>query len=96
VAKPTPKPTSKPGIASGIGDADYGRVALAFVAILVLVPLVTALVVYYVAEYGNLPFTFRSGPLGITPWEPLLVLFLALVALVAVPLAWHRVAEDED
>ena len=48
----------KPGIASGIGDADYGRVALAFVAILVLVPLITALVVYYVAEYGNLPFTF--------------------------------------
>jgi len=86
----------KPGIASGIGDADYGRVALAFVAILVLVPLITALVVYYVAEYGNLPFTFRSGPLGITPWEPLLPLFLTLVALVAVPLAWHRVAPAGD
>ena len=86
----------KPGIASGIGDADYGRVALAFVAILVLVPLITALVVYYVAEYGNLPFTFRSGPLGITPWEPLLPLFLTLVALVAVPLAWHRVTPAGD
>ena len=82
----------RPGIASGIGDADYGRIALAFVAILVLGPLITGLVVYYLAEYGNLPFTFRPGPLGITPWEPLLVLFVALVALVAVPLAWHRIA----
>jgi heat shock protein HtpX len=87
---------SKPGIASGIGDADYGRIALAFVAILVLVPLITALVVYYVAEYGNLPLTFRSAPLGITPWEPLLVLFVALVVLVAVPLAWHRIAPPGD
>jgi hypothetical protein len=47
-------------------------------------------------SYGNLPFKFRSGPLRITPWEPLLVLFLALIALVAVPLAWHRVAPAGD
>ena len=87
---------SKPGIASGIGDADYGRIALAFVAILVLVPLITALVIYYVAEYGNLPFTFRPGPLGITPWEPVVVLFVALVALVAMPIAWHRIAPAGD
>jgi heat shock protein HtpX len=86
----------RPGIASGVGDADYGRIALAFLAILVLVPLITGLVVYYVAEYGNLPFTFRSGPFGITPWEPLVVLFPALVALIALPLAWHRVAPPGD
>jgi heat shock protein HtpX len=86
----------RPGIASGVGDAEYGRIALAFLAVLVLVPLITGLVVYYVAEYGNLPFTFRSGPFGITPWEPLVVLFPALVVLVALPLAWHRIAPPGD
>ncbi|MCJ7710781.1 MAG: M48 family metalloprotease, partial [Chloroflexi bacterium] len=83
---------SRSGIASGVGDADYGRIALAFVAILVLVPAITGLVIYYVAEYGNLPFTFRSGPLGITPWEPPLVMVLALILLVAVPVVWHQVS----
>lgn len=87
-----PGRTGSPGIASGVGDADYGRIKLAFVAILVLVPLITALVVYYVAEYGNMPFTFRSGPFGITPWEPAVVLLLALVVLVVVPIAWRRIA----
>jgi heat shock protein HtpX len=87
---------SEPGIASGVGDADYGRIALAFLAILFLVPLITALVVYYVAEYGNLPFTYRSGPFGITPWEPAVVLTLALVVLVTVPIAWHRISPPGD
>ena len=83
---------SRSGIASGVGDADYGRIALAFVAILVLVPAIAGLVVYYVAEYGNLPFTFRAGPLGITPWEPPLVMVLALILLIGVPVAWHRIS----
>ena len=87
---------SRPGIASGIGDADYGRIVLAFVAILVLVPLITGLVIYYLAEYGNLPFTFRSGPFGITPWEPAVVLVLALAVLVTVPIAWHRLSPPGD
>jgi heat shock protein HtpX len=87
---------SRPGIASGIGDADYGRIVLAFVAILFLVPLITGLVIYYLAEYGSLPFTFRSGPFGITPWEPAVVLVLALVVLVAVPIAWHRISPPGD
>ncbi len=87
---------SRPGIASGVGDADYGRIALAFVAILVLVPLITGLVIYYLAEYGNLPFTFRSGPFGITPWEPAVILVLALGVLVTVPIVWHRIAPPGD
>jgi len=86
----------EPRIASGIGDADYGRVVLAFVAILLLVPLITGLVVFYVAEFGNLPFTFRPGPLGVTPWEPLVVLFGLLAILVLIPLAWHRIAPAGD
>ena len=72
------------------------RITLTVAAWLLIVQsgltLISGLVVYYLAEYGNLPFTFRPGPLGITPWEPLLVLFVVLVALVAVPLAWHRIA----
>ena len=83
-------------IASGIADADYGRIGLAFVAVLVLVPLITALVVYYVGEYGVLPFTFKPGPLGITPWEPAVVLLVALILLVATPLVLHRIAPAGD
>ncbi len=83
---------SRPGIASGIGDADYGRIVLAFVAILFLVPLITGLVIYYLAEFGNLPFAFRSGPFGITPWEPAVILVVALGVLVTVPIAWHRIS----
>ena len=86
----------RPGIATGIGDADYGRIGLAFVAVLVLVPLITALVVYYVGEYGVLPFTFKPGPLGITPWEPAVALLVALILLVVTPLALHRLAPAGD
>jgi heat shock protein HtpX len=93
MAKPSrSKAAGRPGIASGIGDADYGRVALAFVAVLVLVPLIAGLVVYYVSEYGNLPFTFRNGPFGILPWEPVVTLLLLLVLLIVIPIAWHKVA----
>lgn len=84
------------GIADGVGDSDYGRVALAFLAILFLGPLIVGLVVYYVAEYGELPFFFRNGPLGITPWEPIVVLLALLIGLVTVPLAWHRIAPAGD
>ncbi|MEI7745024.1 MAG: M48 family metalloprotease, partial [Chloroflexota bacterium] len=94
--KPKQKPKQRPGIASGIGDADYGRIALAFVAILVLVPLISALVVYYVSEYGNLPFTFRNGPLGILPWEPVVTLLLALLLSILVPIVWHRISPPGD
>ncbi len=83
-------------IASGIADADYGRIGLAFIAVLVLVPLITALVVYYVGEYGVLPFTFKPGPLGITPWEPAVVLLAALILLVVTPLVLHRIAPAGD
>ena len=75
----------KPRIASGVGDAEYGRIALAFVAALILVPLIVALLAFYLAEYGRLPFTYASGPFGITPWEPLLALGVALLVVIAVP-----------
>jgi heat shock protein HtpX len=84
------------GIASGIGDADYGRIGLAFVAVLVLVPLIAGLVIFYVSEYGALPFTFRPGPYGITPWEPAAVLLIALIVLVVAPLLMHRFAPAGD
>jgi Zn-dependent protease with chaperone function len=83
-------------IAPGVGDSDYGRIALAFLAILLLGPLIVGLVVFYVSEYGRLPFTFSPGPMGIAPWEPLLVLVAALAVVVAVPFAWHRLAPAGD
>jgi heat shock protein HtpX len=83
-------------IASGVGDADYGRIALAFLAILVLGPLIAALVVYYVSEYGALPFTFSPGPMGIAPWEPVVALVVALVVVVVTPFAWARLFPAGD
>jgi heat shock protein HtpX len=83
-------------IASGVGDADYGRIALAFLAILFLGPLIAALVVYYVSEFGVLPFTFSPGPMGIAPWEPAVTLVVALVAVVVTPFAWGRLFPAGD
>jgi heat shock protein HtpX len=86
----------RPRIASGVGDAEYGRIALAFLAILVLGPLIAALVVYYASEYGALPFTFSPGPMGITPWEPAVALLVALVGVVVTPFAWGRLFPAGD
>jgi heat shock protein HtpX len=86
----------RPRIASGVGDADYGRIALAFLAVLVLGPLIAALVVYYVSEYGSLPFTFSPGPMGIAPWEPAAALLVALVVVVVTPFVWGRLFPAGD
>jgi heat shock protein HtpX len=83
-------------IAPGIGDADYGRIALAFLAILFLGPLIVGLVAYYVSEFGVLPFTFSAGPMGIPPWAPAAVLLVALMASIGIPFAWHRAAPPGD
>jgi Zn-dependent protease with chaperone function len=97
---PTPAPVAlrgaKPKIASGVGDAEYGRIALAFVAALILVPLIVALVAFYLAEYGRLPFTYTSGPLGITPWEPLLVLGVMLLLVITLPRVIGRLRPTAD
>lgn len=58
--------------------------------VLVLLVVLVVLLATYWSEAGQLPFTFRDGPLGIPPWMPMLVLLAATLAVVAVPAVLRR------
>ena len=62
-----------------MGEGGYGRLGVGLVAVFIGIPLLGLLVAWYVAQYGDLPFTISPGPLGLPPWLP----FLVLMALAA-------------
>jgi heat shock protein HtpX len=73
----------------------YGRLGVGLVALFIGVPLLGLLVAYYVAQYGDLPFTFRPGPAGTPPWLPFLVLLFLAAAASFAPIVLRNLRDRE-
>jgi len=73
----------------------YGRLGVGLVALFIGLPLLGLLVAYYVAQYGDLPFTFRPGPAGTPPWLPFLVLLLLAAAASFAPILLRNLRDRE-
>jgi heat shock protein HtpX len=69
-----------------IDDASYGRLGVGLVALFIGVPLLGLLLAWYVSLTGALPFIIRSGPLGVPPWAPFLILLGAVAIAAAIPI----------
>ena len=64
----------------------YGRLGVGLVAFFLGLPLLGMLVAWYVAQYGDLPFTISPGPFGLPPWLPLLLLMAVAAAAAFTPI----------
>jgi heat shock protein HtpX len=78
-----------------MNDQGYGRLGVGLVALFIGVPLLGLLLALYIAQYGDLPFTFRPGPAGTPPWLPFLVLLAVVSVACAAPILLRNLRDRE-